>query len=414
MTVTTPAHAAGTVNVDIYDDFDSATRTFTYWEITVDAITPNYGPITGGTTIIITGEHFDNTTKVKIDGTDVTPTSISSDGTTITIVTPPHIAGSVDIIVYDANTVLNNEDAFTYYDSISLTILDISPNSGSENGGTKVTLTGIVFGTTTGTVELGTSNSGYANCAVISWSDTEIVCTTSAHTAGAVDVKVTIGQSDATLSGAYTYTIDPFLSVSFHNDTLSSCKPQPNPEINLHATGSTHTNGVITTSACVLSVTTNNNGYKLSISTNNNDNSLKSTSTADKITAIQNGLNNPATLPAGKWGFALPKSNILASDNQTLLHNTNGLISSNFNNTYTTVNQESLSTSPARLYKFAAVPPVTNPILIKQTATSTLTNPADPNSGSDNTTTFFGVAVDRNVPENTYTTTVVYTISSND
>jgi hypothetical protein len=409
MTVVTPAHTAGKVNIDIYDDFDNFVKEYTYQELTVNSITPNYGHISGGTIISITGEYFDSNTRVKLDGVDVTPT-VNPDGKSLTIVAPPHAEETVDITVYNDDTTINREKSFTYYDDVSLKIIGVTPNSGSESGGTKITITGIMFGDVAGTVELDT-----ASCTVISWSDTEIKCTTSAHAAGIVDVKVTTDTSDnTTLLQAYTYTLDPFLSISFPSNSLSSCSSQTNSIIDFK-TINPYLASTITTSACVTSVVTNSNGYKLSISTNSNDNTLLSTTNpADKIFSISGGLTNPVPLSAGNWGFAIPKANILASDGTTLLHNINGLTASGFSTIYTTVNHEDLATSPARLYNFAAVPTSQNPALIKRTSSSTLADPLNSASGTDSTTTFFGVAVDRTTPDGIYATTIVYTISAND
>jgi hypothetical protein len=505
MTVTTPAHSAGEVDVQVYDDFDSYILKYTYHEIQVTSITPNYGPTIGGTAITINGEHFDSNTKVKIDGVDVTPT-VSPDGKTITVVAPPHAAGPVDIVVYDNYTTITKEDAFTYYENISLTPLTISPTYGPVIGGTEVTITGIAFGDQTGTaklgttssgyadcnvttwtdtkiicttsahaeglvdvviqinqesgtltgayeyvpenyhptpsitsitpdegpetggtlvtitgerfgstaetVELGTATSGYATCTIISWTDTEIQCTTSAHTAGIVDVKITIGEDSTTLTDAYTYTLESFISVGFVNDPASSCGPQTNSTVDFQIINPSFAN-IITTSACITSVATNHNGYILSLSATGNDSSLISTANpADKIPSISNSLTNPAPLSAGSWGFALPKSNMLASDSTTLLHNATGLTANGFDATYTSVNHADLSTSPARLYKFAGVPTHQNPALLKQTSTATIADPFDPASGNDPTATFFGVAIGRETPDGIYTTTVVYTIES--
>lgn len=87
---------------------------------------------------------------------------------------------------------------------IDPTVTALSPDSGSIDGGTDVTITG------TGFTEGVTVTIGGAECAVKSVAATSIVCSTASHAIGATDVVVTNADGgSATLAGAYTYTEAP-------------------------------------------------------------------------------------------------------------------------------------------------------------------------------------------------------------
>ena len=81
------------------------------------------------------------------------------------------------------------------------TVSTISPNSGSINGGTAVTITGTNF-VSGATVTFG----GTAATNVTVVSGTSITATTPAHAAGAVNVVVSESNGSATLTNGFTYT----------------------------------------------------------------------------------------------------------------------------------------------------------------------------------------------------------------
>jgi predicted outer membrane repeat protein len=249
-------------------------------------------------------------------------------------------------------------------------------------------------------VQFGNSSADYSNCQVTSWSNTQIVCATSAHAKGLVGVKVTLNQySSATKTAAYTF--EPTLNISFASDPLSSCSPSPTPAVNF-GTLTPRPSGSIATAACTLLVTTDNTtGYKLSISAGNNY-LTSTTNPTNKITPSAGTPAIPITLAPNTWGFALPTANVLSSDGVTTLHSTTGQIASGFNSAYTKITDGDLSAAPAKDYKFAAVP--AQPLAIKQTTAP---------SSNDPTTTFFGAAINYQTLAGNYTTTVIYTVEYN-
>ncbi|MGW7575089.1 IPT/TIG domain-containing protein [Streptomyces sp. NPDC054765] len=97
---TTTAHAAGTVQATVFTPLGSGTGgSFDYLPPapSITQITPNQGPASVSTTVVITGSQFTGTTSVTVDGSPV-PFTVDSD-TQITSTLPPHAAGSVTVMV---------------------------------------------------------------------------------------------------------------------------------------------------------------------------------------------------------------------------------------------------------------------------------------------------------------------------
>jgi len=109
ITATTPAHAAGTVNVVVTNsDTQSGTLTqgFTYTTVsnpppTLTGVSPASGTAAGGTSVTITGTGFLAGATVSLGGTPATGVTVVS-STTITATTPAHAAGAVDVVVSNA------------------------------------------------------------------------------------------------------------------------------------------------------------------------------------------------------------------------------------------------------------------------------------------------------------------------
>jgi PKD repeat protein len=120
ITATTPAHAAGAVNVVITNgdgQTDTGTNAFTYIAPapTFGSIAPTSGPTTGGTPVTITGTHFvsGGSFGVTIGGSNANGVYVNP--TTITATTPAHAAGAVNVVITngDGQTV-TGMGAFTY------------------------------------------------------------------------------------------------------------------------------------------------------------------------------------------------------------------------------------------------------------------------------------------------------------
>jgi PKD repeat protein len=105
ITATTPAHAAGTVNVVITNgdgQTDTGTNAFTYIAPapTFGSIAPTSGPTTGGTPVTITGTNFvsGGSFGVTIGGA-AAASVVRVDATHITAVTPAGTAGARNVVI---------------------------------------------------------------------------------------------------------------------------------------------------------------------------------------------------------------------------------------------------------------------------------------------------------------------------
>ncbi|WP_323986536.1 IPT/TIG domain-containing protein [Microbacterium plantarum] len=187
--VTPPQAVAGVVavtvtNVDGADD----SLAFEYFDVTaVDAIAPPSGSTLGGDTVTITGTCLTGTTAVLFDGVAGTGLTVVSD-TQLTVTTPAGTAGVVDVEIVNptdcGGTVV--DDGFVYVEPGAPTLATITPERGTELGGTVVTITGEDF---TGTTAVTFDGIDATDFEVVS--DTVIEATTPAHAPGVVDVVVT-------------------------------------------------------------------------------------------------------------------------------------------------------------------------------------------------------------------------------
>ena len=120
LTFTTPPHLAGPVTVTVTTDGGTtAGRTFTYDPAAVPtpvitAISPDHGPIEGGTEVTITGTGFGPGTTVTIDGQVIVPDFIAGDGTSLTFTTPDHDAEVVEVTVTSPDGGESDPVDFTY------------------------------------------------------------------------------------------------------------------------------------------------------------------------------------------------------------------------------------------------------------------------------------------------------------
>ena len=237
ITAVTGAHAAGTVDVVVTNtDSQSATLSNGYTYVVpppppaplIGSINPNTGSISGGTGVTINGGNFTSGASVIIGGVSATSVSVVN-SSTITAVTGAHSAGAVDVVVMNPDSQSATlANGFTYVANPpppAPTVTTVSPNSGSNEGGTAVTISGTGF-VTGATV----SFSGIAATNVNVTSSTSITATTPAHDIGSVDivVKNPDGQS-STLPNGYSYALPimtetVLLADDFNDNSLNTTK----------------------------------------------------------------------------------------------------------------------------------------------------------------------------------------------
>ncbi|MFV0485514.1 MAG: beta strand repeat-containing protein [Candidatus Saccharimonadales bacterium] len=126
---TTTAHAAGIVDVNIYNSLYNITASgaFTYYPpIGTITVSPNYGPVTGGTTIVLTGSNIGTQaqTTVTLDqyGTPATCTNVTIlTSNSLSCKTSQHLEGTFGVYVYNGIDITAASDMFTYVEtSLSL------------------------------------------------------------------------------------------------------------------------------------------------------------------------------------------------------------------------------------------------------------------------------------------------------
>ena len=132
-----PAESAGTVAITVTDSTtqsSSLPSAFTYTSgPSVTSISPNSGPVTGGSTVTILGSGFQSGATVAFDGiAAVSVTVVSS--TQIQAVTPVSPAGTVSIAVTNTNSQSGTlASAFTYFHTVGLTWADSSSGASGFN-----------------------------------------------------------------------------------------------------------------------------------------------------------------------------------------------------------------------------------------------------------------------------------------
>ncbi len=75
-------------------------------------VTPARGPTAGGTSVVIAGVNLDGATAVIFGGKTATITAVTP--TSLTVTTPLHIAGAVDLIITTADGTQTSRNAFTF------------------------------------------------------------------------------------------------------------------------------------------------------------------------------------------------------------------------------------------------------------------------------------------------------------
>jgi hypothetical protein len=209
ITVTSPAHAAGTVHLRVTGPGgqSAATSADDYMYVAgpvVLGIAPPSGSPAGGTLIVITGFGFTGATSVAFGLVSIAPTVLSD--TTITVVSPPGASGTtvhLRVTTPDGTSPSTVADNFLYLGAP--VVLQISPATGSTLGGTVITIVG--SGMT------GATSVSFGDVSVIPTvvSDTSLVVTSPPNPAGVVHLKVTTpaGASADTAADNFTYVFGP-------------------------------------------------------------------------------------------------------------------------------------------------------------------------------------------------------------
>lgn len=236
ITAVTPFHVGGVINVTVTNpvgtsETSSADEYGFYGVPSITSVAPNAGPTAGGTSVIIAGVNFSQTTQVYFGSTPAT-SFIVSNSTHITAISPAGSEGTVDVTISNPlhTSVISSADQFTY--TAVPTVTEISPSSGPLAGSTSVTITGTGF-TSSSTVAFG----GSAGTSVSVISSTSLTAVSPSGSAGTVHITVTTagGASAASSADQFIYTSSPLI------DTVS-----PSSGLNAGGTSVTITGGNFT------------------------------------------------------------------------------------------------------------------------------------------------------------------------
>ena len=208
LTALLPARTSpGLVDVFVATEGGSASLddAFTYVAApTLTSVTPTEGPVTGGTSVALTGTNFRAGMEVSFGGAAATGLVVNSP-TSATVTAPGHAAGLVGVSVTTPGGTATLPGAFTYVAAPTLTA--VAPNEGPTVGGQTVTLTGTNFRAGM-QVSFGTA----AATGLIIDSTTSARVVTPSNAVGPVTVSVTTPGGAGTLPNGYTYVVAPVLT----------------------------------------------------------------------------------------------------------------------------------------------------------------------------------------------------------
>ncbi|GAA2478272.1 IPT/TIG domain-containing protein [Terrabacter carboxydivorans] len=210
--VTSPAAAIGTVDVRVTSPGGTSTAStsarFGYQAPpTVTSLSTGAGPVLGGTTVTLTGQHLAGATRVAFGPTAASFTVLSP--TSIRATTPARPVGVVGVVVTTPYGTSPLTAATTFAFDPVPSITTISPQTGPPAGGTVVTLTGTGLTRATA-VRFGTATA----TDLVRVSDTVVRVTTPAHVPEQVDVVVTTpgGTSVAGTRSRFAYGFPPAIA----------------------------------------------------------------------------------------------------------------------------------------------------------------------------------------------------------
>jgi uncharacterized repeat protein (TIGR03803 family) len=271
---------------------NSAADLFTYVAPpTVTSLSPTTGPVSGGTSVVITGTGFTGATAVHFGATNATSFTVTSD-TQITA-TSPAGGGIVDVTVTipgGGTSSTSSADQFTYFGAV---VTGVSPNTGNVAGGTVVTITGTAFTEATA-VDFGTIN---ATSYTVN-SDTQITATSPSGN-GSVDVTVTtsVGGTSAN-SNADLFTYSAFVTSSTANAADSSTTIT----INGGGFSTTAANNTVAFSQGVVGSVTSATTTQLTVTISTPPNALGSLTAVVTVNGFSTGAPvQVATEVAGTW-----------------------------------------------------------------------------------------------------------------
>lgn len=174
------------------------------------SVTPSGGTTAGGTPVELGGSGIESVTSVRFGDTPVAFT-FDADRYVLRTVTPAHAAGPVPVIIENENgtstTTPDWGNTYTYAEPGVPTLRDLSPNYGTDIGGTSVTIWGVDLQNVTG-VRFGDTPATSFEI-VNTWSVFTVTAVTPPHALGDVQVTLESAAGDSTPGPGTTFSYLP-------------------------------------------------------------------------------------------------------------------------------------------------------------------------------------------------------------
>ncbi|MGE0707704.1 MAG: IPT/TIG domain-containing protein [Planctomycetota bacterium] len=181
----------------------------------VQSVDPASGPLVGGTKHTVRGSGFGSPATVTFGDATAEVLSVAADS--IQVVLPASTsAKKVTVSVSAGGKTGALIDGFTYVDGTAPKVDSLAPNSGPTAGGSTITIVGSGFDPNA------TTTFGGVLAQRLSVTPTQLVVSTPAHAAGAVEVRVQNPNGLATVAGTYTYS-DSVVTVAPASKKKSDC-----------------------------------------------------------------------------------------------------------------------------------------------------------------------------------------------
>lgn len=181
---------------------------FTYFaDLGVAQVLPSRIPTTGGVEVEVRGAGFVPETAVSFSGTSALRVEFVSP-TILRVISPPRDAGVADVRVTTPNGAVVLDDAITYFEPLSVELLD--PSAGRTTGGELVTVRGHGFSSDM-TV---TFDAAAAQVVSVNANQGTAIVRTPSHAPGLVDVTVSDGFDVARAEDAFYYRADDSTTIA--------------------------------------------------------------------------------------------------------------------------------------------------------------------------------------------------------
>lgn len=199
--VQTPPHPPGFVDIIVErgDGLTAVAAKGYYYEtnVKIAKVSPDFGPMTGGTPVVVEGSGFDAETILLFGGKPAISTRLMSESQ-ITAITPGGLPGYVDVHVSTPTAFSHLSNGFRY--QAAPTLVGLSPASGTAVGGTTVDLIGAALW------EDAVVRIAGKDCTVIeSGNGTTIRIVTPGGPVGPADIEIETSDGSLVAEGAFTY-----------------------------------------------------------------------------------------------------------------------------------------------------------------------------------------------------------------